>query len=91
MTPRKPQSALATAVRADLKRWGIDPKSALAAAALDLAKRLGEDDVRPSAAASLHAQLRATLGELAKTAVSAAEEVDPVDELRARREGRRNA
>lgn len=93
MTPRstRTQSALAEAVRADLKRWGIDPTTALAASAIDLAERLGEPDIRPSAAAMLHAQLRATLGELAKAATPVAAAGDPVDELNARRKDRRGA
>lgn len=61
----------------------------MAASALDLAGRLSVSDIRPAAAAMLHAQLRATLAELGKVAKPEATEVDPVDELRARREDRR--
>lgn len=81
-------SSLVTAVEADLQRWGIDKDSALAASAVDLATRLAEADIRPSAAAALHAQLRATLAELGKVA-KPEEAADPVDELNARRQGRR--
>lgn len=80
---------LVTAVRGDLERWQIPADSALAASALDLARRLSETGVRPAAAAMLHAQLRATLADLAKLAVPVPEAADPVDELRARREDRR--
>jgi hypothetical protein len=76
-------------VLADLDRWGIDPDTALAASALDLAERLAEEDIRPTAAAMLHAQLRATLGELAKLAKPVEKKGDPVDELQARRQDRR--
>ncbi|HEY9375023.1 hypothetical protein [Streptomyces sp.] len=77
------------AVRADLERWGIAEETALAASALDLANRLSESGIRPAAASMLHAQLRATLTELAKLAVPEAKQGDPVDELRARRDERR--
>ncbi|MFD9949841.1 hypothetical protein ACFWYW_55770 [Nonomuraea sp. NPDC059023] len=76
------------AVEEDLKRWAIDARSALAASALDLANRLSEPDIRPAAASMLHAQLRATLTELAKMAKPEAAN-DPLDELQKRREARR--
>ncbi|WP_143591284.1 hypothetical protein [Thermoactinospora rubra] len=77
------------AVRADLERWGIAEDTGLAASALDLAARLSVPDIRPAAASMLHAQLRATLAELAKLAKPEAESGDPVDELQKRREDRR--
>lgn len=80
---------MVAAVRADLRRWGITEDSGMAATALDLAERLSVPDVRPAAAAMLHAQLRSTLLELAKLATPEAKEGDPVDELQARREERR--
>ena len=80
---------MVSAVRADLRRWQIAADTALAASALDLAERLEEADIRPAAASMLHAQLRATLTELAKLAVPEAKQDDPVDELRARRHERR--
>lgn len=83
------QSALVAAVHADLARWQIAETTALAASALDLAARLGEKDLRPAAASMLHAQLRATLTDLAKLAVPQAAAGDPVDELQARRSERR--
>lgn len=90
MTPRnRAQGGLVSAVQADLTRWQIAEDTALAASALDLAKRLGESGIRPAAASMLHAQLRATLTELAKLAVPEAKAGDPVDELQARRDDRR--
>jgi hypothetical protein len=89
MPPRRRSADLADAVRADLARWQIPEDSALAASALDLATRLSASGLRPAAAAMLHAQLRATLTELLKIAVPEPEAADPVDELRARREERR--
>jgi hypothetical protein len=83
------ERGLVAAVRADLKRWAIPAESAMAASALDLAERLGATGVRPAAAAMLHAQLRATLAELAKVAKPADKKKDTVDELRKRREDRR--
>lgn len=80
---------MVSAVRADLQRWQIAADTSLAASALDLAERLQEADIRPAAASMLHAQLRATLGELAKLAIPEAKQGDPVDELRARRDERR--
>jgi len=81
------RSDLVKAVEADLKRWQVD--GALAASALDLARRLGEPNIRPAAASMLHAQLRATLTELAKLAVPEEKTGDPVDELQKRRDDRR--
>lgn len=76
---------LKEAVQRDLDRMPEQVRdSALAATALDLADRLGAKDVRPAAASMLHAQLRATLLELARLAPPQAEE-DGIDELRARR------
>ncbi|WP_405149454.1 hypothetical protein OG589_14585 [Sphaerisporangium sp. NBC_01403] len=83
------ETSLVAAVRADLNRWSIPADSAMAASALDLAERLGVDDIRPAAAAMLHAQLRATLGELAKVATLEEKAGDPVDEINAQREKRR--
>jgi hypothetical protein len=80
------RSDLVKAVEADLKRWQVD--GALAASALDLARRLSEPNIRPAAASMLHAQLRATLTELAKLAVPE-EAGDALDELQKRREQRR--
>ena len=80
---------LVAAVRADLGRWQIRPDSALAASALDLAERLSAPGIRPAAASMLHAQLRATLADLAKLAVPEEQPGDPVDELQRRREERR--
>lgn len=81
------RSDLVKAVEADLKRWQVD--GALAASALDLARRLSEPNIRPAAASMLHAQLRATLTELAKLAVPEEKTGDPVDELQKRRDDRR--
>lgn len=90
MTDRDdPEGGLVAAVRADLARWSIPSESALAASALDLAVRLSVPDIRPAAAAMLHAQLRATLGELAKVAVPEQKAADPVDQVNAQREKRR--
>lgn len=80
---------LLEAVRADLRRWAIPADSAMAASALDLAERLGAVDIRPAAAAMLHAQLRATLAELAKVASPEEKPGDPVDQISAQREKRR--
>ena len=89
MTPRSRASKpLVAAVRADLDRWGIAEETALAASALDLANRLSESGIRPAAASMLHAQLRATLAELAKVATPE-EDGDALDELQKRREQRR--
>lgn len=82
------QSDLVKAVAADLERWQI-AGSSFAACALDLARRLSEPGVRPAAASMLHAQLRATLVELAAQAVPEEQPGDPVDELQKRREDRR--
>ncbi|MEV7805003.1 hypothetical protein AB0O28_18840 [Microbispora sp. NPDC088329] len=76
-------------MQADLKRWQIRADSALAASALDLAKRLSESGIRPAAASMLHAQLRATLADLAKLAVPEEQPGDPIDELQKRRNERR--
>lgn len=89
MTARVRTPVLVGAVRADLKRWAISEDTALAASALDLAARLSETGIRPAAASMLHAQLRATLTDLARLAKPEPEAGDPVDELQARREDRR--
>jgi hypothetical protein len=92
MTQRsRAEGGLVAAVRADLKRWQIGEDTALAASALDLAQRLGESEIRPAAASMLHAQLRATLTELAKLAVPETQAGDPVDDLKQRREQRRQS
>lgn len=83
------ESPLVAAVHADLTRWSIPADSAMAASALDLAVRLDAEGIRPAAAAMLHAQLRATLGELAKVAQLEERAGDPVDEINAQREKRR--
>lgn len=78
------------AVRADLDRWGPTVAgTAMAASALDLARRLDAGGVRPTAASLLHAQLRATVLELAKLAPPEAE-TDSVDELKRKRQERRD-
>ena len=88
-TRSRPAKPLVAAVKADLERWGIAEATALAASALDLADRLSESGIRPAAASMLHAQLRATLAELAKLAKPEEQAGDPVDELQKRRENRR--
>lgn len=82
---------LVQAVTADLERWGLEVQStALAASALDLARRLDEPGIRPAAASMLHAQLRATLADLAKLAPAAPVQ-DGVTDLAAERMARRKA
>lgn len=90
VTPRsRSAKPLVAAVQADLKRWAIPEGTTLAASALDLAARLSEAGIRPAAASMLHAQLRATLAELAKLAKPEEQAGDPVDELQKRRGDRR--
>lgn len=78
------------AVRRDLRALtSADRQSGLAQLALTLARQVDEFADSPSAVAVLGRELRIALTELLKN--SARETTDGIDELRARRAGRRQA
>ena len=82
-------SPMVAAVTADLERWGL-AKTALAASALDLARVLDDPATNPTPRSMLHAQLRATLTELAKIAPPEVTS-DGIDEIAKKRDERRGA
>lgn len=85
--PRPAVRLVADAVRADLER--ADRLGTVAgAAALAMAARIDAQAETGAAVAALVRQLHATMAEATKDATAA---VDPLDELRAKREARRGA
>lgn len=76
------------AVRAELTEIG-KLGSALGQQALELARRMSTEDEFGAGVASLSRELRAVMVEV--VAAAAPEEIDELDELRARRDRKRNA